>query len=258
MIPPRGFTSADSRVDLLRTMRRFPTVCTTWLLCAPLLICGCSRDPAPAQGAAAAPSPTRSYHYSGRGAFSRVEQRVAPNGAQQLQSDTLISSGAGASSVRLVESASLDEAGRLVHADICRSVAGVQQVCFRLDQPSGVVRIERTGAEPFEWRVPADAPWVYQGSSREGGELVSTPLAGWIAARAARSSESETVRVLEPGRQRSFVAPIDQVAVATEQGTTVVLGGDGIDLREGFVEEVRLIDRGTTLNLLPPPPDPFS
>ena len=240
-------------------MRRFPTDCATWLLCAPLVICGCSRDPAPAAGGGPTPSPTRSYQYAGRGAFSRVEQRVAPDGAQALRSDTLISSGAGATttrSVRLVESASLDAAGRLVHADICRTVAGVQQVCFRLDRPSGTVSIERTGAEPFEWRVPDDVPWVYQGSAREGGELVSTPLAGFIAARAATGVE--TVRVVEPGRQRSFLSPVDQVAVPTEHGTTVVLDGDGIDLRDGFVEEVRLVDRGTTLSLLPQPPDPGS
>ena len=238
--------------------RRISTLGAAGLLASVLALAGCSRDPAPGAVGAPALIPTSSYQFAGRGAFSRVERWIDAEGNQQLRSDTLLSSDPNlpaAESLRLTESARLDPRGWLMEADVCRKGAAAE-VCFRLDAKRGVARMERPGEAPVEWNVPTDAPWVYQASSGDAGTLVSTPLSGWVALRAANGQES--VRVLEPARQESRLVPVDQLAVPTEKGTTVVLAGDGIDVGEAFVEQVRLLDRGTTLSLIPPAKDPGS
>ena len=177
----------------------------------------------------------RVYPFAGTGGSSRIERRVSAGGGEDLRGKTTLTRAAEA----LRETALLAPSGRLLHAEI--ELPGAR---FVLDPGTATVRIERVGAAPMSWRVPADAPWVYRaGSGRRG--LIASPLAGWVAMRAAASAT--VVRVIEPERRRSYLVPIDQVVVATELGTTVVLGDDAIDADDRFVTEVRLIERDITL-----------
>ena len=107
------------------------------------------------------------------------------------------------------------------------------------------VRIMRDGLATLDWQVPA-MPHGFNRPSSADGLLASTPIAAWIAARAVAAGA--VVRVLEPERQESYLVPIDQIAVPTEKGTTVVLDDDGIDTDDDFVTQVRLSDRSIRLD----------
>jgi hypothetical protein len=169
------------------------------------------------------------YLYRGPAGSSRVTKSLAVDGAESLQGTTDLVGRA-----RLSERASVNARGRLQHAEI--AIAGERGVSvrFTLDPKRATVQIERAGAEPITWRVPGDAPWLY--SSPAGGALAVTPVAAWIALRAARASD--VVRVLEPELQRSHLVTIDQIAVPTELGTTIALG-HGADVDERFITELR-------------------
>ena len=204
-----------------------------------LMGAGCSRSHAPVD-AAPAPAEIQSWAFAGARASSRVERRVEADGRELLAGRTELEDGAR----RLNETATLDGRGHLVRAEL-DATTGSGEIHFALDAAAGTVRVARSGAEPIVWQAPTDAPWVWRTSSSRGGELASTPVAAWVAARA--TDGVEVVRVVEPERRVSYLVATDQVGVRTERGKTVVLADDGADVDDHFVVEVRLFERAVTL-----------
>lgn len=207
----------------------------------------CSREAAPPPLRAPSLVHAQSYQYAGSGSSSRVTRETAADGQETLSGTTELGAGTNsATRTRSIETALIDEGGRLSHAEIVTSRPGTGDVRFVLDAREGTVRIEHHRSAPVEWRVPVDAPWLYVPASGADGELVVTPVAAWIALRAA--SKARVVRVLEPEHQESNLLTIDQVVVATERGTTVALGYDGVDIDQRFITELRLVQRSVTLS----------
>lgn len=213
------------------------------LVAAALALGGCAPEgPGPAPVSARA-----TLHYADEaGSTSRVERTILADGSEALHAVTDIAS-AGAST-RITEDVRLDPRGRLVRAEIARASDRVILAAAR-----GTVLVVRSG-ETTRRRVPADVPWVYAQVLDAAGRPVATPLAAWVAHRAAAASERVRVLGAEAGEGR--VIPRDQLAVATESGTTVVLGYDGADVEPGplpgaspFVVRVRVASLGTTLSL---------
>jgi hypothetical protein len=208
-----------------------------------IALAACSLEATPQPGAPEAVQ-HRAYRYDGVAGTSDVTQERAADGRESLRGTTDVKAPA-ASTGRTVtrEAASLDQHGRLRHAEIIIGEGGAASVQYTLDPGRGAVHVERPGAPPIDWRVPNDAPWLYAPS--EDGTLIATPVAGWVALRAA--SASDVVRVLEPEQRRTYLMTVDQVAVATERGTTVALGSDGIDVDAEFISELRLLHGAVTL-----------
>ncbi|HTV26053.1 MAG TPA: hypothetical protein VMG12_45460 [Polyangiaceae bacterium] len=203
----------------------------------------CNLESAASPGA---PEPVqhRAYRYDGVAGSSEVTQEKTADGRESLRGTTDIeapSAQRGRSFAR--ETASLDEHGHLRHAEIIVGERGAAVAQYTLDPSRGAVHVERPGAPPIDWRVPNDAPWLYAPS--EDGDLIASPVAGWVALRATRGAD--VVRVLEPEQQRTYLMTVDQVAVPTELGTTVALGSDGIDADEQFITELRLLHGAVTL-----------
>ena len=170
------------------------------------------------------------------------------NGGETLRGDTDLPLAPGSTGrLHLSESATVDARGLLVAARLVAARPRAPLTTYLLQPLAAKVRILREGTAPVDWPVPADAPWIYRASSSAEGLLASTPIAAWVAARASATAAGAVVRVLVPERQVSYLAPIDQIAVATEKGTTVVLDADGIDVGEEFVTEARLTERKLTL-----------
>jgi hypothetical protein len=177
---------------------------------------------------------------------SRITRARETDGGETLRGDTDLPVRRGAAGrLHLSEQVTLDARGRLVAARIVAARPREPLVTYLLDPRAGSVRVVREGAAPVIWWVPADAPWIYRARSSGDGVLASTPIAAWLAARAAGTSP--VVRVLVPERRQSYLAPLDQVAVATDSGTTVALDSDGVDSDGDFVTEARLSERGVTL-----------
>jgi hypothetical protein len=241
-------------------MRKASNVVRVGFVLAVLSVVACSRDPAAgALGAPCARAAASAQRFAGpHGSRSVLDQRAEPGGSEVLTGDTEIATGA-ASVRRVRETARLDSRGNLVRGEIAiEGVSGaVVTERVTMDVPTGTVEVWRAGTGTTVERVANDAPWAYAPS--DGGALVSTPLAAWIAFRAARTSA--VVRVVRPdatGDPMSYLAPTDQLALPTEAGTTVVLNHDGIDVSGEFVESVRLLDLGVTLTRGPDPTGPGS
>jgi hypothetical protein len=191
-------------------------------------------------------APAHAYHCTGPSGSSHVTRSQNEDREETLRGNTDIPLRPGLTGrLHVTETATLDERGQLVSARVTASRPRAPVSAFILEPRAGRVRIVRDGMATVEWRVPADAPWIYQGTPSADGLLASTPVAGWVAARASRMGP--VVRVLVPERLHSYLVPVDQVAIATESGTTVVLESDGIDVGADFVSEVRLADRSVTL-----------
>lgn len=193
--------------------------------------------------------PARVHRCADPRGSSRVTRAPQADGGEVLRGDSEMPSAPGPGGrLHLSESATLDGLGRLVGARIVATRPRSPVTTFVLEPLAGTVRMLREGASAVEWRVPADAPWVYRARSSGDGLLASTPVAAWLAARAAVAGP--VVRVLVPETGESYLAPIDQLAIATETGTTVVLDGDGVDIDADFVTEARLSARGLRLACL--------
>jgi hypothetical protein len=190
----------------------------------------------------------RRHRCTGLGGSSRVTRTRETGGGETLRGDTDVPDQPGsAGRLHLSERATVDARGRLLAARLVAARPRAPVTTYLLQPLAARVRILREGMVPVDWPVPADAPWVYQAGSSKEGLLVSSPVAAWLAARASASAAGVFVRVLVPERRLSYLAPVDQIAVPTEKGTTVVLGADGIDVDGDFVTEARLTDRGLTL-----------
>lgn len=187
----------------------------------------------------------RAYRYDGVAGSSDVTREKSPAGRELLRGTTDVVARRGAPHRTIArEAASLDASGRLEEAEIFVGERGAV-VQYTLEPRRGAVRVVRPGAPPVDFRVPNDAPWLYAPSSEDEGTFITTPVAAWVALRAA--SASDVVRVIEPEAQRSYLMMADQVAVPTERGTTVALGSDGIDADAQFVSELRLLHGAATL-----------
>jgi hypothetical protein len=214
-----------------------------------LALAACSLAACSEQGAAppSAPEPAqlRAYRYDGVAGTSEVTHEKAANGRESLRGTTDLAAHGSAKSASFArETASLDEHGRLRHAEIIVGERGAA-VQYTLDPSHGAVRVVRPGAAPVDWRVPNDAPWLYAPGPDDEGAFIATPVAAWVALRAA--SASDVVRVLEPEQQRTYLMMADQVAVPTEHGTTLALGASGIDADAQFINELRLLHGEVTL-----------
>jgi hypothetical protein len=202
--------------------------------------CDPSLASAPAQ-----PSPAQhaSYRYDGPAGSSEVTRERAEGGPEVLHGSTDLA-GRIDGSTRLIarEEVQIDARGRLLHAELIVGNPGAaDEARYTLDANGGTVHVERSGSASFDWRVPVDAPWLYAPAFDGGGALVVTPVGAWVALRAASAAgAANVVRVLEPEQQRTYLMTVDQVAVATELGTTVALGYDGVDADARFINELRL------------------
>jgi hypothetical protein len=202
------------------------------------------------QPKAAPPSPPegiehRAYRYDGVSGSSHVIREKAADGSESLRGTTDVAARSGTDDSTFArETVSLDEKGRLRHAEIIMGERGAT-ARYTLDPSRGAVQVVRPGAPPVDWRVPNDAPWLYAPSSDDGGAFIATPVAGWVALRA--TGAADVVRVLEPAQQRSYLMLVDQVAVPTEHGTTLALGSDAVDADARFISELRLLHGAVTL-----------
>jgi hypothetical protein len=219
-----------------------------WLL---LALAACAQSPTPGHGTCPAPAPEGAMTFTGeRGARAHVTRSIQPDGSEVLHGETEIALGSGGRRC-IVEDAHLDRTGRLSSADVASGTCGAApESRFHLDPARGVVR---TGAG--EWTAPRASPWIYTPEAL-AGHAVATPVATWVAARAGAASPTLTLVQLEQGRASRV--PVDQVAIPTELGTTVVLGGDGADVGSGFVDRVRLLDESVTLTRVPCGEEPRS
>jgi hypothetical protein len=193
----------------------------------------------PACAKPAQPPDTQTFLFSDdAGSSAWVQRVVGRDGSETLHGETSVVSGAFVTHV--VEDADLDAGGRLVRAEIRIGADGApeQHVVLDFERQAGSAS---TPAGLVAWPVPADAPWVY-GQVARG---VSTPIAAWITLRAAE--HAAMVRVVQFDARSSYRTVPDQLAIPTELGTTVVLGGDAADVDAGFVNSVRLLDRGINL-----------
>jgi hypothetical protein len=199
------------------------------------------------------PVATRTFLYSdGGGALGRVERRIMADGEERLHGQTEIQSDGG--HFLVVEDVTLDPRGRLVRAEtaIAGRCAEVTEQRIVYEASKGMVRISDASGEK-SWSVPTDAPWVLAPAKDAQQRPIATALTGWIAIRAAALAPS--LRVIDVAEKTAYAVESDQIAVATERGTTAVLGDAGVDAGQDFVEELRLVPLSRTMTrvaVLPP------
>jgi hypothetical protein len=213
-----------------------------------LALAACTPESAAPPVAAAVPAGVRSYQYEGAAGSSEVVRETTDTGRETLRGSTHLALGESSTDRTIArETATIDARGHLERAEIGVAHSGSAETRYTLDATRGTVRIERPGAAPLDWRVPADAPWLYAPGDESTGrrapdrgaqDLLVTPVAAWVALRAARAGD--VVRVIEPEHQRSYLVMGDQIAIRTELGTTVAIGADGIDADAHFISELRL------------------
>lgn len=222
---------------------RFDTSLFAIALCA-LALAACVSDAASPSVTSTPVARAHAYRYEGQAGLGQVTRTQAVDGVEALRGTLEVSSPrVNSERPRSTETVTLDAHGLLRQAEIVIETAGAR-ASYTLYPSRGVVHIERMGSAPVEWAVPSDAPWVYAPAASGEGNLVVSPVAAWVAFRAARSAP--VVRVLQPEQQRSYLAPIDQVVVPTERGATVTFGYDGVDVDDQFISELRL-SRGLVL-----------
>lgn len=207
---------------------------------------GCSRSPEPSQEerSLSAPASRTSLYTDHAGSSSRVERVIDRAGTEALHGETVIARSDAV--VTILEDATLDPLGHLVHAEVSirETRDGRPSVRAIFDRAQRTTRIDARG-EISTISVPDDAPWAYLPPPDAAGRVVSTPVSAWIALRAARGAAM--VRVITPGARSSYLGPADQITQRTEAGTTVVLGADGADAGASFIDEVRIASVGVTL-----------
>ncbi|MDI1444503.1 hypothetical protein [Polyangium sp. 6x1] len=190
-----------------------------------------------AKGLARAGEETSTFVFAGkRGSTGQTWRSIGPDGTEKLHGEMRLMLASGAER-QVVEDVTLDVSGRIVAAEITATSSAPNELPVRLGLvPSeGLVRIV-SGSSETSFRVPVDAPWVY--TALPAG-LPATPIAAWIAKRGADTAP--WLRVVSASEARSFLAPLDQVVVRTETGTTVVLGQDAADTDAVFVRDLRLV-----------------
>jgi hypothetical protein len=215
----------------MKTARR---VTQSVLLALTLSACADSRPTALGE----TPVETRTFLYAdGTDTKSRVERRILASGAEALHGETEFQS--DGADLLLVEDARLDARGKLIKAEISLSkrCSGEAPQRITYEATEGVVRTLDSRGEK-RWRAPADAPWTIAPPRDAAGRSLATPVSGWIAIRAAAAAPM--LRVIDAGAATAYAVPSDQLAVATERGTTAVLGSAGVDAGPLFVDDLRL------------------
>jgi hypothetical protein len=193
----------------------------------------------------------------GPGTSARVRRVVAPDGSETLHGETELSLGATTRRC-IVEDVSLDAHGRLLRADISAAAScdAEPETRAHLEPAVGIARVATRAASGLRsWTpavaqslTPSSTPWIYTPEALPG-RAATTPVAAWVALRAA--ALSPLVRLVQLERREAWLVPREQVAVPTELGTTVVLGNDGADVGSGFVERIRMTDIALTLVRVP-------
>ncbi len=215
---------------------------------------GRASEPAAQAAPAAAPAGTTTWFVSSAGASAEVSRVTAPDGSETLHGETVVALGPGAPRC-IVEDVTLDARGALVRADVSSAAScnAEPEMSAHLDPARVLARVTEAAGTPGDegsahLAIPGaagpDAPWIYTAALLPGRPL-TTPVAAWVALRAAAISPSLTLIELE--HRAAYRVPADQVAVPTELGTTVVLGDDGADVGVGFVERIRMGREGLTL-----------
>jgi hypothetical protein len=232
------------------SMRNEGTLTLLFLGLLTLAPVGCSQSPGTSEEVKPSASPTvRTFVYTDhQGSSSRVQRVIAESGAETLQGETIVATGGAATTI--VETASLDPSGHLLHAEIAIRLGPFALPMARaiFDRAQRTAHIEARGVVA-EYSVPDDAPWAYLPLSDAEGRAVATPVTSWVALRAANGAAM--VRLIRPDARSSFLGPTDQMAIPTEAGRTVVLGFDGADADAGFIHQVRIASAGVTLTCLP-------
>jgi len=212
------------------------------LLGFPLAACTPAEDPRPAPRPAASPPGEVVVFASSEGARARVTRVASLDGGETLHGETELWLGATTRRC-IIEDVRLDPRGRLLQADLSTAAScdAEPEVRAHLEPARGIVTTRAGVQDPIP---PSAAPWIYTPEALPG-RAVTTPVAAWVALRAAASSPWLTLVQLERGRV--WRVPSEQVVVPTERGTTVVLGHDGAEVGAGFVERVSMTDDGVTL-----------
>jgi hypothetical protein len=117
----------------------------------------------------------------------------------------------------LVEEATIDRSGRLRHAAPERKTVKITQPAHRM-----------------QWTVPSDLPWVYAPlvETEAGLRTIATPLSAMVTQRAA--AEHSTLRTLDLSTLDSATIMADQLFVADQDGSIVVVGDDAVDFVDGL------------------------
>lgn len=192
-----------------------------------------------------------SFTYAGGdGSSARVSRSRTTAGGEALHGETIVALGASAKRC-VIEDVTLDARGRLERAEItvrpsCDAPAEKRLV---VDPAHGEVQTTIAGNTTSR-RAPTDAPWVYTPAG-----MGVTPVSAWVVARAAASG-AEAMRSVDPALDATSLVPREQLSIATERGTTVIVGNDGADVDGSFVERVRMIDYGVTLVRVPSNAEP--
>jgi hypothetical protein len=208
-------------------------------------------EPPPRTVARAETASVERFVFAGSaGSQSVVTRKPGPDGGEVLHGETEIHLGARARR-RVVEDVLLDARGRLLRADVAAYAEPGAEPERRLilDAEAGTVRQE-SASGASRWSAPTDAPWIYAAEAIAGRPL-PTPIAAWVARRAGAIAAH--ARAVDPTARRAPLVPADQIAVPTEAGITVLVGGEGADVDELFVAEIRSPAHGITLLRSPPP-----
>lgn len=217
------------------------------LMC--VAVSGCGRNapvegavkcpPAAAGVAAQQPRTARfafSLHKEGGTIESKVERTVSPSGAERLEGALHARQGAEPGLV-LTESVTLDAAGWLRHATLRLERATSPGIALRtaeLSPAAGTLRVT-AGGRSVTTRIPGDQPWAYEtpfGTSM--GQLgVATPIAAWVAMRAA--SAAPTVTLVNVSAATSQDTTSDQILTEDAGKYWIVLGDHAVEADDEFV-----------------------
>ncbi|MBK8258348.1 MAG: hypothetical protein IPK82_37500 [Polyangiaceae bacterium] len=180
------------------------------------------------------------FRAQGAEATSRVERSIAPNKAEVLRGETVITLAFSSQPVRIVEEAEIASSGRLVRASSkLFGGAGALELLrsVQFNVVSEEVKVQDRGSERT-LRVANDHPWMV-------GDLYgdiapqaagATAIQVWIARRAA--SAGERVRSVEVLAARSSLTMPSQIVFENGSTDLVVLGSEVAETDRDFVRNL--------------------
>lgn len=135
----------------------------------------------------------------------------------------------------LMEQATLDSRGHLVHAEIDRGGPCAEHPThIVLDAKRGTVEVHAPQLIT-RWSVPTDLPWVPMNLMGDGS--AATPLDMTIALRSAQAEPA--ARLVDVAHYASATIMSDQLLVSDSE-QTVVLGDDYADVQDGLPSRVHV------------------
>lgn len=153
---------------------------------------------------------------AGSAQVARVVRHLRDDGSETLTGVSTLPRGT------LKEYAEIGADGRLVYADASYVDKSGANRSVIVDAANGMLYVD--DAQGAAWhRMPKDAPWVIAGltDERDAFMLERTPVSAWIAARAAKGSES--LRIVDTQMRRGVVAAADQFVVEGEAGQRFIV-----------------------------------